>query len=138
MKLLDRLLYYYSTLFALIITLGAIFSGFALKNAVATLLFLPVTLTFAYELARQFSLYRLSRRYPASSPPASVRQTQRRLSAPFRFDYFFAQKSPLFLATIALYVIVVTATIFRAGLGYLPKPALVSPIPASQLAGPHL
>lgn len=125
-------LFYYSFFFTLAITLGGLFSGFALKNPIATALFLPVPLTLLFEAIRNVAL-RQYRRVQDSVTPAPEPVIRTTAFTAFDLRYFFAQRNPLFLATLTLYVIVFTVALLRTGTTYLPSPPLISPIPQSQL-----
>lgn len=138
MAIFDRFLYYYTTLFVIIITIGAFFSGFALQNLLGTVIFLPVTFTLLYQLVQQFHRLKIERIRQTTQPTRQSRSSRSQSSwgknLSFEFSAFFAQRSPLFLATLALFVVTITVSILRAGLSYLPPKELISPIPESQLS----
>jgi hypothetical protein len=148
MTLTDRLLLYYSTLFALILTLGALLSGFALTNLAVTIFFLPISLYFVFFLVKSLYIHRLRADYARTRAPSitpdkpgkhRVRNPNRLIPNPNPQPFgltgltgLLHQHNPVLIATIGLYGLIFALVIVKATLNYLPKPELIYPIPQDQ------
>ena len=120
MKLIDKFLFIYSLLFAIVLIIGAILTGFAAHQAVITLFFLPVPLYLFYQaiksLPRPSNSHRSSSFSPSSPPSLNLR-------------YFLNQTHPLFLLSLSLLISFLTATIIKTTLSISITPTLISPLP---------
>ena len=110
MKLLDNLLFIYSGLFALAITVAAILNRQDGSHTLIIIaLFLPVILYLIYQVV--ITLYR--RKYipnPTPNQPTSQPAKLKLVSLPPKKG-FFHQKSPAFLITLALFISAFTTII---------------------------
>jgi len=124
MKTLDKLLSVYTTVFTAILIIASLLNGFSSTNLLTLALFLPVIGFVGFELVKY--LYRI--RYAPPPSPIPLEVSVENSPNPG----FFAQSSPLFLLTLALFSLIFAGTLSRAAFYYLDHQQPLSPVPVSQ------
>lgn len=109
MKLIDKLLFIYSSLMAVVLTVSSLRGGFSTQNLVMITLFLPVTGYFIFLFVkayyrRQYRREHLRKHRGANLPAPSL----------FSLKHFFRQKDPLFIVTLCLYFALLSVVIAKA------------------------
>lgn len=115
MKLLDKLLFGYSTLFALILTAAGFLNGLNISNLILVVLFLPVSLYLAFQLIKK--IYALKFAVENLSEAAA----EVKYGRSFSLKRFLTQSGAMYLITVTLYTAALTATVFLAITRALPE-----------------
>lgn len=103
-RLLANLIFFYGAVFALVLTGIGLANGFSGRNILTTILFLPVTLFFLYEMVSKFSRsYRVTYKL--------VNQSNY-----FSLSHFFAQSDPLFTINAILLTLALSTILIRQSL----------------------
>lgn len=105
MTQLDIILFWYTLIFALIMTGSAISKGFAASNLLTLALFLPITCYTA--------LQGIKRYYQWKAYQADQAENNQTASPSFSFRTFLTQKHPLFLITLILFIVACLTTMLR-------------------------
>lgn len=103
MTQLDIILFWYTLIFALIMTGGALSKGFAVNNLLLIALFLPITCYTALQGIKRYYQWKAFKADQAETNPSHTKT--------FSFKAFLTQKHPLFLITLVLLIVTCLLTI---------------------------
>jgi len=135
MKKVSRIiLALYSTIFAIIISIGNIRGLLSGNNILITLVFLPTTIYLTINTARFFifSLKKKAQNLKASTTDDLLIQSNNEFSPTanslprysFSFKNFLRQQNPAFLITLGLLAIAISATVLRSLIELTNQPQL--------------
>ena len=103
MTQLDVLLFWYTLIFALVMTGSALSKGFGTNNLLLLALFLPITCYTALQGIKRFYQWKAFQADKAKQEP--------NLTHSFSFRAFLTQKHPLFFVTLILFIVVCLLTV---------------------------
>ena len=104
MKLVKHLHFAYSAIIGLVIGFSSLAAGINPSSILATLIFLPITLYFIFEIIKISNAWRYQ---------THKKHQQAIESGNFLFSFFLTQEDPYFMITLGLFSLVVSFSILR-------------------------
>jgi hypothetical protein len=103
---LDKFLFWYTLIFAIILTGSTVARGFSPTNLILIALFLPLTIFTILQALKRYYLWR-------SKLPPSPAEALAKEGPAFSLRVFLTQHNPLFTLTLILFIVAILTTVIR-------------------------
>ena len=106
---LDKFLFWYTLIFAIVLTGSTVTRGLNPTNLILIALFLPLTTYTVLQAIKRYYLWKTKQILTDDSSPSTKHQGL----GTFSLKTFLTQKHPLFTLTLILFIVAILTTIIR-------------------------